>query len=150
MNQYRCETCNNKEPIPTPRWANNTPLHLGERCKITKQKCKKKFTSAIGCASHSDFQNQRGAWCGDCGFKESDTCNDKTTWKRCRLMSSEPEGKNVESRLELARKSERERVLEEIISWRKKQDTGKCYENSDWFDLWLEEGEFIEELRGEQ
>lgn len=56
VNKYRCETCTNKEPVPTPRWASETPLRLGERCKITKQKCKKKFTSGVGCASHSELQ----------------------------------------------------------------------------------------------
>lgn len=59
-------------------------------------------------------QAERELWCGDCGFKKSKTCNDETTWKRCRLMSSEPEGKNVEARLELARQLERERVLDEL------------------------------------
>jgi hypothetical protein len=56
-------------------------------------------------------QAERELWCGNCGFKESETCNDETTWKRCRLMSSEPEGKNIEARIELARQSEREKVL---------------------------------------
>lgn len=63
---------------------------------------------------YGGFQNQKDLWCGNCGFKESETCDDKTTWKRCRLMSSEPEGKNVEERLELARNSAVEKVLGEL------------------------------------
>lgn len=62
----------------------------------------------------SDFQNQKELWCGNCGFKESETCNDEITWKRCRLMSSEPEGSNVEDRLELARSSAVEKVLDKL------------------------------------
>ena len=64
--------------------------------------------------NYIDQQIQKEQWCGDCGFKGSDTCNDGTTWKRCRLMSSEPEGKNVEDRLELARNSAIEKVLGEV------------------------------------
>jgi len=41
----------------------------------------------------------------------------------------------------------RDKVLDELVAWREKQDTGKCYEKSDWFDLWLEERDFIKELR---
>ena len=56
----------------------------------------------------------RKAWCGNCGFIGSETCCSETNWKRCRLMSSEPEGKNVEARLELARSSAREKLLDEL------------------------------------
>jgi len=42
--------------------------------------------------------------------------------------------------------SERE-ALEELLEWRKEQDTGRCYEKSDWCDLWYEEEDFIKKLR---
>lgn len=67
--------------------------------------------------SEACLQNQKELWCGNCGFKGSETCNDETTWKRCRLMSSEPEGKNVEDRLELARNSAIEKVLDKFINY---------------------------------
>ena len=71
----------------------------------------------------------RKAWCGNCGFKDSETCCSETNWKRCRLMSSEPEGKNVEARLELARSSAREKLLDEVLRLPKgrEQPNGEMY-----------------------
>ena len=105
MTQYRCETCKNCSKNPNDDYF----------CLVTNDEIDFtdfNHTARVGCASHSDPQTQRALWCGDCGFKESETCNDETTWKRCRLMSSEPEGTNVENRLELARNSARDKLLD--------------------------------------
>jgi len=33
----------------------------------------------------------RDAWCGNCGFAQSETCCSETNWKRCRMMSAPSE-----------------------------------------------------------
>lgn len=109
LNRYRCEICKYIEPSSEREERTHCGIYHEEL--TPDELC---LLSYVGCASHSDFQNQKELWCGNCGFKESETCNDEITWKRCRLMSSEPEGSNVEDRLELARSSAVERVLDKL------------------------------------
>jgi hypothetical protein len=60
MNLKNCKTCGNVEAIPTPRWASEVSLRLGKRCKLTKQKCKKKFTAVVGCDSYCSDKEVNG------------------------------------------------------------------------------------------
>jgi hypothetical protein len=122
MNQYRCETCKILKCYHHPQ------NFRGAGCwSLADHDHEWKFTKEYGCTLHSDFQNER----------------EKVSFTPKEIIDIV---ENYRNQI----KSEREKVLDELVAWRKKQPTSKCSEKSDWLDIWFDEDNFIEELRGEQ
>jgi hypothetical protein len=131
--EWLCEQCDDTEC----RFSVNADLHVicPVRCPLDSWAVNP--NSMFERTSYIDQQTQKEQWCGDCGFKNSKDCDDITTWKRCRLMNSPPEFQNIENRLDLARQSTLERVLNDL------EQSLREYENVRFVDVMCE----IDKLR---
>jgi hypothetical protein len=95
MNQYRCETCNFFDK--TTRYCNVGNFYTFDRDVW--------INTLVGCASHSDFQNQREKDAREHGWF--------TDWE---MQQAELKGYNQGNNdgMGYGRKSEREKVLDEL------------------------------------
>ncbi len=113
--EFQCNSCKNKYCYFQPNMAADRGLDVDRPITIPV------FISRFGCASHSDINMKiserilKEEWCGGCGFKGSPDCDDKHTWKRCRMVNAPAEIRNMEEFRDMCHESEHERTLNEVV-----------------------------------